>query len=91
MSLSGVGGIFDLRKPPSGHLLSLNIYDMLSRVSNWEDLAILRPFEDSMLQFLQLDEELIEETPSATIAYYWIYSGLQSDVSHISFNDFVFP
>jgi len=53
-------GIFDLKKPPSGRLLSQNIYVMLSRVSNWEDLAILRPFEDSVLQSLQADEELIE-------------------------------
>jgi len=41
--------IFDLKKPPSGRLLAANIYVMLSRVSNWEDLAILRPFEDSVL------------------------------------------
>jgi len=36
-----------------------NIYVMLSRVSNWEDLAILRPFEDSVLQ-LQVDDEFAE-------------------------------
>jgi hypothetical protein len=29
------------------------------RVSNWEDLAILRPFEDSVLK-LRVDEELTE-------------------------------
>jgi hypothetical protein len=33
---------------------------MLSRVTNWEDLAILRPFEDIVLQSLQVDEELTE-------------------------------
>jgi hypothetical protein len=49
--------IFDLKKPPSGRLLSANIYVMLSRVSNWEDLAILRPFEDSVLSG-SADEEL---------------------------------
>lgn len=43
-------GIFDLKKPPSGRMALQNIYVMLSRVSNWEDLAILRPFEDSVLQ-----------------------------------------
>jgi len=32
---------------------------MLSRASNWEDLAILRPFEDSVLQ-LWVDDELTE-------------------------------
>ena len=43
-------GIFDLKKTPSGRMALQNIYVMLSRVSNWEDLAILRPFEDSVLQ-----------------------------------------
>src|SRR5271154_2201942 len=33
---------------------------LLSRVTNWEDLAILRPFEDSVLQSLRVDEELTE-------------------------------
>lgn len=51
-------GIFDLKKPPSGRLLVANIYVMLSRVSNWEDLAILRPFEDTVLSG-KADEELI--------------------------------
>ena len=51
--------IFDLKKPPSGRLLSGNIYVMLSRISNWEDMAILRSFEDSILQ-VRPDEELIE-------------------------------
>ena len=51
-------GIFDLKKPPSGRLLCANIYVMLSRVSNWEDLAILRPFEDSVLSG-KADEELL--------------------------------
>jgi len=53
-------GIFDLKKPPSGCLRCQNIYVMLSRVTNWEDLAILRPFEDSVLQSLRVDEELTE-------------------------------
>ena len=51
-------GIFDLKKPPSGRLLCANIYVMLSRVSNWEDMAILRPFEDSVLNG-KAEEELI--------------------------------
>jgi len=50
-------GIFDLKKPPSGRLLLANIYVMLSRVSNWEDLTILRPFEDGVLQS-KADDEL---------------------------------
>lgn len=51
-------GIFDLKKPPSGRLLAANIYVMLSRVSNWEDLAILRPFEESVLTS-GADDELL--------------------------------
>jgi hypothetical protein len=50
--------IFDLKKPPSGRLLLANIYVMLSRVGAWEDSAILRPFEDSVLS-TQVDDELM--------------------------------
>jgi hypothetical protein len=52
-------GIFDLKNPPTGRMVLQNIYTMLSRVSNWEDLAILRPFEDCVLQ-LRVDDELTE-------------------------------
>ena len=51
--------IFDFKRPPSGRLLHQNIYVMLSRVGDWEDMAILRPFEDSVLQS-RPDDELLE-------------------------------
>jgi hypothetical protein len=51
--------IFDFKKPPSGRLLHQNIYVMLSRVGDWEDMAILKPFEDSVLQ-TRPGEELLE-------------------------------
>jgi hypothetical protein len=37
-----------MKKPPRIGLE--NIYVMLSLISNWDDLAILRPFEESVLQ-----------------------------------------
>src|SRR5271170_3016672 len=42
--------ILDMKKPPTGRIGLENIYVMLSRISNWDDLAILRPFEESILQ-----------------------------------------
>jgi hypothetical protein len=38
---------------------SIYIYVTLSRVGDWEEMAILRPFEDSVLQ-TRPDEELLE-------------------------------
>jgi PIF1-like helicase len=40
--------ILDLRRPPTGRLDLQNIYVMLSRMVNWEDLAILRPYQDDI-------------------------------------------
>ena len=40
--------ILDLQRPPSGHFTLENFYTMVSRTSEWEDMAILRPFEDSI-------------------------------------------
>jgi hypothetical protein len=42
--------IADLKKPPTGKLMLENIYVMLSRATSWEEVAILRPFEESVLQ-----------------------------------------
>jgi len=39
-----------MKRPPTGRLGLENIYVMLSRISSWDGLAILRPFEDSVLQ-----------------------------------------
>jgi hypothetical protein len=48
----------DLKKPPTGKLRLENLYVILSRAIDWENMAILRPFEDSILQS-QPDEALI--------------------------------
>jgi len=40
--------ILDLDKPPTASLKIGNIYVMLSRVSSWNDVAILRPFNESI-------------------------------------------
>jgi hypothetical protein len=40
--------ILDLRRPPTGRLDLQNIYVMLSRMSKWEDLAILRPYQEDI-------------------------------------------
>jgi hypothetical protein len=42
--------ILDMKRPPTGRIGLENIYVMLSRISSWDDLAILRPFEESVLQ-----------------------------------------
>jgi len=39
-----------MKKPPTGRIRLENIYVMLSQISNWDDLAILRPFEETVLQ-----------------------------------------
>lgn len=44
-------------KAPDRPTALQNIYVMLSRISDWEGLAILRPFEDSVLQGVP-DEKL---------------------------------
>src|SRR5271169_3249977 len=41
--------ILDLHRPPAGSLKTENLYVMLSRTSNWEDVEILRPFDDRIL------------------------------------------
>jgi hypothetical protein len=48
----------DLKKPPTGKLHLENIYVILSRATSWDNMAILRPFEDSILQS-QPDDSLI--------------------------------
>jgi len=45
-----VNVILDMKRPPTGQIGLENIYVMLSRMSSWDDLAILRPFEESVLQ-----------------------------------------
>jgi hypothetical protein len=40
--------IIDLEKPPSGRMTLQHLYVMLSRVTCWEYLAILKPFDDSI-------------------------------------------
>ena len=50
--------ILDLHRPPTGIFKSENLYVMLSRTSNWEDVAILRPFED-MIFSAQPNEKLL--------------------------------
>jgi hypothetical protein len=45
----------DFKKPPNGKL-TLDV--MLSRVTCWESLAILRPFDDSIFE-MKPDEKLM--------------------------------
>ena len=47
--------ILDFKKPPNGKL-TLDV--MLSRVTCWESLAILRPFDDSIFE-MKPDEKLM--------------------------------
>lgn len=54
-----INAILDLKLPPTGRLALENIYIMLSRINRWENLAILRPFEDSVLGGIP-DEQLDE-------------------------------
>lgn len=51
--------ILDLQKPPSGHFTLENLYTMLSRTSEWEDMAILRPFNDDIFK-TKPDERLVK-------------------------------
>jgi hypothetical protein len=39
-----------VKRPPTGRIGLENIYVILSRISSWDDLAILRPFEECVLQ-----------------------------------------
>ena len=38
--------ILDLQRPPTGGFTIEHVYTMVSRTSEWEDMAILRPFDD---------------------------------------------
>jgi len=49
--------ILDLQKPPSGHFTLENFYTMLSRTSDWDDMAILRAFNDDIFK-MKPDERL---------------------------------
>jgi hypothetical protein len=51
--------ILDLQRPPSGSFALENFYTMVSRTSEWEDMAILRPFEDTIFN-ARPDERLIK-------------------------------
>jgi hypothetical protein len=51
--------IIDLEKPPNGRMTLQNLYVMLSRVTCWENLAILRPFDDSIFD-MKPDENLLK-------------------------------
>ena len=51
--------ILDLQKPPTGHFALENYYTMLSRTSDWEDMAILRPFKDDIFS-AKPDKRLVE-------------------------------
>jgi len=53
-----ISAILDMKRPPTGRLGLENVYVMLSRISSWDGLAILRPFEDSVLQGVP-DERLV--------------------------------
>ena len=50
--------ILDLHSPPTGSFKTENLYVMLSRTSNWEDVAILRPFDDRVFN-AQPNEKLL--------------------------------
>ena len=50
--------ILDLHRPPTGSFKIENLYVMLSRTSNWEDVAILRPFDDRIFN-VQPNEKLL--------------------------------
>jgi hypothetical protein len=51
--------IVDLEKPPNGRMTLQNLYVMLSRVTCWENPAILRPFDDSIFD-MKPDENLLK-------------------------------
>jgi hypothetical protein len=50
--------ILDLHRPPTGSFKTENLYAMLSRTSNWEDVAILRPFDNRIFN-VQRNEKLL--------------------------------
>ncbi len=50
--------ILDLHRPSTGSFKTENFYVMLSRTSNWEDVEILRPFDDRILS-AQPNEKLL--------------------------------
>ena len=60
-----------MKKPSNGKVSLENIYVMRSRISNWEILAILRPFDDSIFEMrpdekLKKFDEYLEEMDEAT-------------------------
>ena len=67
--------IIDLCRPPDRRLALQNIYVMLSRMTKWEDLAILRPFDDNIFR-TGCDEnwirynEFLENENKATKTWY---------------------
>ena len=50
--------ILDLHRPPTGSFKTENLYVMLSQTSNWEDVAILRLFDNRIFN-VQLNEKLL--------------------------------
>ena len=50
--------ILDLHRPPTGSFKTENLYVILSQTSNWEDVAILRPFDDRIFN-VQPNEKLL--------------------------------
>ena len=51
--------IINLEKPLNGRMTLQNLYVMLSWVTCWENLAILRPFDDSIFE-MKADENLLK-------------------------------
>jgi len=64
--------ILDLRRPPTGRLDLQNIYVMLSRMAKWEDLAILRPYQEDIFDvppdphYLNYDTRYLKEPDRQT-------------------------
>src|SRR5208282_6561457 len=50
--------ILDLHRPPTGSFKTENLYVILSQISNWEDVVILRPFNDRIFS-AQLNKKLL--------------------------------
>ena len=50
--------ILDLHRSPIGSFKTENLYIILSRTSNWEDVAILRSFDDRIFN-VQSNEKLL--------------------------------
>jgi hypothetical protein len=67
--------ILDLRRPPTGRLDLQNIYVMLSRTAKWEDLAILRPYQDDIFDvapdphYLNYDRYLKEQHQQTKVSF----------------------